>query len=89
MVRGILRNPERPYPLPLDKVPSNITYASADLNSVNQLKEVCKGADALFLLTATDPNQVEYEINVIDAARQNGVRRIVKLSAPIVMAPKV
>jgi len=89
MVRGILRNPERPYPVPLDKAPSNITYVSADLNSANQLKEVCKGADALFLLTATGPNQVEQEINVIDAARQNGVRRIVKLSAPIVTMPKV
>ncbi|MGU3377534.1 NmrA family NAD(P)-binding protein [Chryseobacterium sp. M5A1_1a] len=89
MVRGVLRNPERPYPVPLDKAPSNIAYVSADLNSINQLKEVCKGADALFLLTATGPNQVEYEINVIDAARQNGVRRIVKLSAPIVTMPKV
>lgn len=89
MVRGILRNPERPYPVPLDKALSNIAYASADLNSIDQLKEVCKGADALFLLTATDPNQVEHEINVIDAARQTGVRRIVKLSAPIVTKSKV
>ncbi|MFP3599486.1 hypothetical protein [Chryseobacterium sp. SIMBA_029] len=48
---------------------SNITYVSANLNSLNQLKEVCKGADALFLLTATAPHQVEYEINIIDAAR--------------------
>lgn len=87
MVRGVLRNPERPYPVPLDKGPSNVAYVSADLNSINQLKEVCKGADVLFLLTATGPSQVEHEINIIDAARQNGVRRIVKLSAPIVTMP--
>lgn len=87
MARGVLRNPERPYPVPIGKGPSNITYVSANLNSLNQLKEVCKGADALFLLTATAPHQVEYEINIIDAARQSGIRRIVKLSAPIVKLP--
>lgn len=87
MARGILRNPERPYPVLIGKGPSNITYVSADLNSSKQLKEACIGADALFLLTATSPNQVEHEVRIIDAARQSGIQRIVKLSAPIVQLP--
>jgi len=86
MVRGVLRNPERPYPVLIDNGSSNITYVSADLNSKEQLKKACAGADALFLLTATSPNQVDYEINIIDAAKESGVKRIVKLSAPIVQS---
>lgn len=39
-------------------------------------------ADVIFLLTATHPNQVEYEQNVIEAAQKYGIKRIVKLSAP-------
>ncbi|MGY0036501.1 NmrA family NAD(P)-binding protein [Pedobacter sp. NJ-S-72] len=87
MVRGVLRSPERPYPVLTGSHALNITYVSADLNSSGQLKEACIGADALFLLTATSPNQVEHEINIIDAARQSGIKRIVKLSAPIVHSP--
>ncbi|MCT3789361.1 NAD(P)H-binding protein [Elizabethkingia anophelis] len=83
IVRGVLRNPERPYPVPISSS-SNITYVSASLNSIKQLKEACSGADALFLLTATSPDQIEHEINIINAARQSGVKRIVKLSAPVI-----
>jgi uncharacterized protein YbjT (DUF2867 family) len=84
MARGVLRNPERPYPVLTNNGSSNITYVSADLNSKEQLKKACAGADALFLLTATSPQQVQHEINIIDAAKQSGIKRIVKLSAPIV-----
>jgi len=86
IARGVLRNPERPYPVSIGVHPSNITYVSADLNSKEELKEACIGADALFLLTATSPNQVEHEINIIDAAKRSDVRRIVKMSAPIVQS---
>lgn len=82
--RGVLRNPERPYPVRISTHPSNITYVSADLDSKEQLEKACAGADAVFLLTATSPNQVEYEMNIIDAAKKSGIKRIVKLSAPIV-----
>ncbi|WP_308130403.1 NAD(P)H-binding protein, partial [uncultured Flavobacterium sp.] len=86
IARGVLRNPERPYPVQIGNDSSNITYVSADLNSMEQLKKACAGADALFLLTATSPQQVQHEINIIDAAKQSGIKRIVKLSAPIVQA---
>lgn len=84
MARGVLRHPERPYPVLIGTHPSNITYVSANLDSKEQLKRACAGADALFLLTATSPNQADHEINIIDAAKQSGIKRIVKLSAPIV-----
>ncbi|XJR88045.1 NAD(P)H-binding protein [Elizabethkingia anophelis] len=42
IVRGVLRNPERPYPVPISSS-SNITYVSASLNSIKQLKEACSG----------------------------------------------
>jgi uncharacterized protein YbjT (DUF2867 family) len=86
IARGVLRNPERAYPVLIRTQPSNITYVSANLNSKEELKEACIGADALFLLTATSPSQVEHEINIIDAAKQSGIKRIVKLSAPIVQS---
>ena len=73
IARGVLRNPERPYPVLKNSLPSNITYVSADLNSGDQLKEACLGADALFLLSATSPDQVAHEINILDAAKQSGV----------------
>lgn len=87
IARGVLRHPERTYQLQIANSPANLTYVSADLNSASQLREVCRGADALFLLTATSPNQVEHEINIIDAAKQSSINRIVKLSAPIVQSP--
>ncbi|WP_316839262.1 NAD(P)H-binding protein [Pedobacter gandavensis] len=87
LARGVLRNPGRPYPVEIRKGQSNITYLSADLNSVEELKKACFGGDALFLLTATSPEQVEHEINIIDAAKQSGIKRIVKLSSPIVQLP--
>lgn len=86
IARGVLRSPERIYPVQAVSGLPNITYVSADLNSGAQLKAACAGADALFLLTATSPQQVEYEMNIIDAAKHSGIKRIVKLSAPIVQS---
>lgn len=87
LARGVLRNPERPYPVLKSSLSSNLTYVSADLNSAGQLKQACLGADALFLLTATAPEQVQQEMNIIDAARETGIKRIIKLSAPLVPLP--
>lgn len=84
--RGVLRSVDRPYPVPASIYPNNITYISANLNDKEQLRHACFGADAVFLLTATSPQQVAYEINIIDAAKYCGVKRIVKLSAPIIQS---
>jgi uncharacterized protein YbjT (DUF2867 family) len=86
-VRGIIRSPERSYPININAHLSNISYLSANLNSKTEIKQACLKADAVFLLTATAPNQIETENNIIDAAKEAGIKRIVKLSAPIVTSP--
>jgi uncharacterized protein YbjT (DUF2867 family) len=86
-VRGILRSPDRNYPIPLNRQLSNISYLGVDLNSKAQIKQACIEADTVFLLTATAPNQIETETNIINAAKEAGITRIVKLSAPIVTPP--
>ncbi|PKV51023.1 uncharacterized protein YbjT (DUF2867 family) [Aquimarina sp. MAR_2010_214] len=84
IVRGVLRNPNREYPIKLHKQCTNISYISADLKSKSQLKHACKKADALFLLTGTSPEQIENEVNIIKIAKETGIGRIVKLSSPII-----
>lgn len=44
------------------------------------LKAAFKGCEVLFLLGPTDPNQTRLELNAVEAAKEAGVRRIVKLS---------
>ena len=82
-VRGILRHPERLPPIPLD-TDHRHSYLSADLTQPKDLEAACAYADAVFLLTATHPQQVQNEINVINAAKACGIKRLVKLSAPMV-----
>ena len=81
IVRGVLKHPKRSYPVLLEDY-SNLTYISADLAIPSQVDAACVHADAVFLLTATHPNQVSNEINVINAAKKNGIKRLIKLSAP-------
>jgi|GEM_PF-414818 len=86
-VRGILRQPPQSYPVPPQDQPARVSYAIVDHASADQLQRALIGAEALFLLIGTHPDQVLTETRVIDAARQAGVRRIIKLSAPIVAPP--
>jgi uncharacterized protein YbjT (DUF2867 family) len=86
-VVGLLRSPNRTPPAPPRIHPSSIAYAVTDATDVEQLTEVLRGTEALFLCTATAPDQVEVETRAITAARRAHVRRIVKLSAPVVSAP--
>ncbi|MCI0587479.1 MAG: SDR family oxidoreductase [Planctomycetes bacterium] len=44
------------------------------------LEAAFKGCDVLFLLGPTDPNQTRLELNAVEAAKEAGLRRIVKLS---------
>jgi uncharacterized protein YbjT (DUF2867 family) len=44
------------------------------------IRAALQGVDKLFLLGATSPNQSELEINVVQEAKQAGVKQIVKLS---------
>ena len=52
-----------------------------DFGDAGSLRTALDGVDGVFLACSNQPRQVEYETRVIDAAREAGVRRIVKLSA--------
>jgi uncharacterized protein YbjT (DUF2867 family) len=52
-----------------------------DFSNPESVRRALEGVEGVFLACANDPRQVEYETGVIDAARQAGVMRIVKLSA--------
>ena len=82
-VRGILRNTTRKVPIVLSGEHNTITYIAVNLESKQEIKRACINSDAIFLLTATSPNQVSYETNIIEVAQELKIKRIVKLSAPV------
>lgn len=86
-IRGILSQPGATYPVPSQDHPMRISYVAADGLFPDQLKQAFKGVDALFLAMVNSLQQVEIESNVIDAADQAGIRRIIKLSTPFVAPP--
>jgi uncharacterized protein YbjT (DUF2867 family) len=59
----------------------DVDLAVGDFADPASIRAALDGVDLLFLACANIPPQVGYEDNVIDAAAQAGVRRLVKLSA--------
>jgi uncharacterized protein YbjT (DUF2867 family) len=58
-----------------------VEWVSADLAQRDRLAEAFAGAERLFLLTANSEDMVRLQKNAIVAAREAGVRHVVKLSA--------
>jgi uncharacterized protein YbjT (DUF2867 family) len=58
-----------------------VELAVGDFGDPGSVRAALEGAEGVLLACANDPRQVEYETGVIDAAKETGVRRIVKLSA--------
>lgn len=83
-VRGVLRRADSIYPVPLQTAPTRVSYVTAKHTSVADLSRAFAGSDALFLLTGTSLQQVEVETCAVEAAQRAGVRRIIKLSAPLI-----
>ena len=83
-VRGILRRPTREVPIKLNGENNNITYIAVNLKSKEEIKRACINSDTIFLLTGTSPSQINYETNIIEVAQELNIKRIVKLSAPVV-----
>jgi uncharacterized protein YbjT (DUF2867 family) len=52
-----------------------------DFSDPKALRDAMAGSEAVFVSCANDPRQVELETNVIDAAAESDVSRLVKLSA--------
>jgi uncharacterized protein YbjT (DUF2867 family) len=58
-----------------------VELACGDLADAASVRRALQGVDRVFLACANHPRQVAYEIGVIEAAREAGIRRMLKLSA--------
>jgi uncharacterized protein YbjT (DUF2867 family) len=75
--RAYVRNVKKAATLKL----VNMDIVKGDLSDKAALKKGMRGVTRVFLLSSADPNQVEYQHNVIEAARIEGVTLILKQSA--------
>jgi uncharacterized protein YbjT (DUF2867 family) len=73
-VRNLVRFPER-----LSKRPGS-EYARLELDDPATHQAALKGVHTLCLITPSHPDQVKREVGLISAAKQTGVKRIIKLS---------
>jgi uncharacterized protein YbjT (DUF2867 family) len=76
-VRAFVRDPAKASTL----LGSGVDLAVGDFAEPRSILAALQGVEVAFLACGNHPRQVEYETNVIDAAAQAGVRRLVKLSA--------
>ena len=76
-VRAYVRDPDKAVAMLGD----GVELVSGDFSNPESARRALEGVEGVFLACANHPRQVEYETGVIDAARQAGVTRIVKLSA--------
>jgi uncharacterized protein YbjT (DUF2867 family) len=74
-VRALARHPGRGEELP------GVEWVAADLARREGLASAFAGAEKVFLLTANSDDMVRLQKNAIEAARQAGVKQVVKLSA--------
>lgn len=74
-VRALSRDPERGEAL------DGVEWVRADLARMEGLPSAFEAGDRLFLLTGNSEDMVWLQKNAIQAAREAGIRRVVKLSA--------
>lgn len=74
-VIALSRHPEKGVKLP------GVEWRKADLTNRTEMVDALNGVDTLFLLTGNISDMVYAQKNGIRAARQAGVRKLVKLSA--------
>src|SRR5205807_238184 len=58
-----------------------VELVKGDFNDPASLDAAMKGVDRAFLLSSAGPDQVKWAHNFIEAAKKNGVKHVVKLSA--------
>jgi uncharacterized protein YbjT (DUF2867 family) len=68
------------------KIGSDVELAVGDFEDADSIRSALVGVDRLFLNSPNSPKQVAHETAVVDAAREAGVRRIVKLSTVLAEA---
>lgn len=74
-LRAVYRDIRKTWPAP------NVTWVRADLDDPHELRVALEGGDRLFLLTGNSGDFAQTQLAVIHAARDAGVRHVVKLSA--------
>lgn len=63
-----------------EKLGAEVGLVVGDLDRPESIRAALDGVDRVFLLTASSEHQLDQERSVIEAARQAGVRHVVKLS---------
>lgn len=76
-VRALVRNPQKAASIQKP----NVEIALGDLSKPETLDAALRGADHVLLLSSPDPNQVELQSDLIQAAQRAGTQHLVKLSA--------
>ncbi len=76
-VRALVRDRERAREL----LPDTVELVPGDFADPDSIAAAMRGVRQVFLAAPNHPDQVAWEVAVIDAAHAAGVRRIVKLSA--------
>ena len=76
-LRALVRDPEKAARLSA----RGVELVRGDFDDGESLKGAFEGVDALWLLTAVGPRAPENSMNALWAARQAGVKRVVRLSA--------
>jgi len=74
--RALVRDPQESAKL----LPPDTELFRGDLGDRAALDEAMRGIEKVFLLCPVHPKQVEWEGNVVDAAKAAGVRHLVKFS---------
>lgn len=75
-IRGLVRDLNKAANLK----EQGVELAQGDFLHPDTLNTACQGIKKAFLVTSNDPRQVEMESNFVDAAKQAGVRHVVKVS---------
>ena len=76
-LRALVRSPQKAAPL----IASGVEAVMADLDEPESLVPIFEGVDDLWLLTPPGPRAPENNMNAIWAARNAGVKRVVRMSA--------
>src|SRR5258708_10838865 len=76
-VRGLVRNPAKAEAL---AALPNVEIVQGDLARPETLKGPLQGVERAMLISSSDSAMLEVQSNFIEAARQAGVRHVVKLS---------
>jgi uncharacterized protein YbjT (DUF2867 family) len=75
-VRAFVRNEERAR----EGLPAGVEFSTGDFEDSSSIARALEAVDAVFLSSADQPNKVQHETAMIDAAAAGGVGRIVKAS---------